>query len=118
MTDYYNPMQPTTPHIREKAEFEQIDIQLRALNRALNFVLQLLKYRKVLTANEIGWVSYIKNDVALAKTIDNEGLLTQFLDIASRVSCPKSYEGSLALIRNHKVIGPPSLKKKPKTVGV
>jgi hypothetical protein len=54
-----------------------------------------------------------KNDAngpLLATTIDNENLLKNFLDIASRVACPKNLEGSMALIRNHKVIGPSTKK--------
>ena len=108
MDDYYNdyqqPLVPNNP-VQNKTEFQ--DIQIRALNRALNLLLALLKYRRSITQNEVGWINYIKNDVKLAVTIDDEGLLTNFLDLASRIECPKSFEGSIALIRNHKIVGPP-----------
>lgn len=106
MDEYYRELpQVQSSPIQSKAELQ--DVQIRALNRALNLLMALLKYRKIITQNETGWVNYIKNDVKLAVTIDDEGLLTNFLDLASRIECPKSFEGSIALIRNHKIVGPP-----------
>jgi hypothetical protein len=108
MNEFYNNLQQQgTPHLGEKTETDKINIQLKALNRAINLLMALLRYRKVLTENEVGWVTYIKNDVRLALTIDSEDLLTNFLDLASRVACPKNHEGAIALIRNHQIVGPP-----------
>jgi len=108
MNDFYNNLQQQgTPHLRQKAENDQVDIQIRAINRAINVLMALLRYRKVITANEVGWINYLKNDVKLATTVDAEELLTNFLDIASRVACPKNFEGAIALIRNHQIVGVP-----------
>jgi len=108
MNDFYNNLQQQgTPHLRQKAETEYIDIQIRAINRALNVLMALLRYRKVITENEVSWINYMKNDVSLAKTIDAEGLLANFLDLASRTACPKNFEGSIALVRNHQIVGVP-----------
>jgi len=107
MDEYYREIpQPNVQNpIQNKADLQ--DIQIRALNRAINLLMALFKYRKLITPNETDWVNYIKNDVRLAVTIDQENLLTNFLDLASRVECPKNFDGAVALIRNHKVIGPP-----------
>jgi hypothetical protein len=106
MDEYYRELpQVQSNPVQNKSELQ--DVQIRALNRALNLLMALLRYRKIITQNETGWVTYIKNDVKLAVTIDDEGLLTNFLDLASRIECPKNFEGSIALIRNHKIVGPP-----------
>jgi len=94
------------------------DIQIRALNREINLLVALLRYRKILTSNESGWLEYIKNDPKLALTVDQESLLTNFLDIAPRVVCPRTYEGCLALIRSHKIVGPPSISKNQSGTGI
>ena len=105
--DHYGELHDKNPHIKITNEFRNMDIQIRALNRALNLLLSLLKYRGVITENEQGWIQYIKNDPKLAISIDQEGILSNFLDIASKAACPKNFEGSIALIRNHKAKGPP-----------
>lgn len=111
MNEFYQNLQQGTPHIREKNELEGIDIQLRALNRALNTTLALLKYRKILTSYEVDWIRFIKNNVRFAVAVDNEDLLEKFLDISSRVACPNNLEAALALVRSHQVVGPPTNRK-------
>lgn len=111
MNDMYNNLQQGTPHLREKSELDHIDTQIRALNRALNLLMALLRRRKILTKNETGWVAYIKSDVRLALTVDKEDLLEKFLDLAAKVPCPRSFEGSIALIRNHQIT--PVVKTSP-----
>jgi len=108
--DYYNDLHQNTPHIKVQKENEFRDVQIKAINRALNILMSILKYRGVINENEVSWINYLKNDVSLALTIDKEDLLKNFLDVSSRVACPKSHDGSMALIRNHRVIGPPNKK--------
>jgi hypothetical protein len=108
--DYYNDLHQNTPHIKVQKENEYRDVQIKAINRALNILMSLLKYKGVINEHEVSWINHLKNNVNLVLTLDKEDLVINFLDLASRVACPKNIDDSIALIRNHKVIGPPNKK--------
>lgn len=78
------------------------DMQIKALNRALIMLINILVHKKVMTQQDESWVDRIKLDHKLSKIIDAENLMERVLELTSKVYCPQNCEEAANLARNIK----------------